>query len=201
MIRITIGREGFRKKMKGLVKKTKRPRAMMAAVGREGANQLRKHFRQKDRDEPNRLGGEREHFWLKVMRSVQAPILSDAGTKVTISITHPVYGHKFRGGIISAKRVKNLSIPQTPEAYGRAPAVFEQETGHKLIFIRQGPVALLARRVTLGPFLQVEYVLRPFVRQERDPTAFPDETKFEEALLTRAAISMAATLKREGGEG
>jgi hypothetical protein len=190
MIRITVGREKFRRKLKGFLGAVKRPRAMMAGVGREGANQLRKHFRQKDRDEPNRLGGKREHFWLKVMRSVQAPVLSDAGTKVSISITHPVYGHKFRGGIISAKRVKNLSIPQTAEAYGRSPSVFERETGHKLIFIRQGPVALLARRVTLGAFLQVEYVLRPFVRQERDPTAFPDETKFEEALLARANAVM-----------
>ncbi len=197
MIRITIGREKFRRKLKGYLSQVKRPRSMMAAVGREGANQLRKHFRQKDRDEPNRLGGKREHFWLKVMRSVQAPILSDAGTKVTISITHPVYGHKFRGGIISAKRVKNLSIPQTPEAYGRAPSVFERETGHKLIFIRQGPVALLARRGTLGPFLQVEYVLRPFVRQERDPTAFPDETKFEEALLARANAVMQRELNTQ----
>jgi hypothetical protein len=197
MIRITIGREKFRRKLKGYLSQVKRPRSMMAAVGREGANQLRKHFRQKDRDEPNRLGGKREHFWLKVMRSVQAPILSDAGTKVTISITHPVYGHKFRGGIISAKRVKNLSIPQTPEAYGRSPSVFEQETGHKLIFIRQGPIALLARRATLGPFLQVEYVLRPWVRQERDPTAFPDETKFEEALLARANAVMQRELNAQ----
>lgn len=197
MFTIKVGREKFRRKLKGCLSAVKRPRAMMAAVGREGANQLRKHFRQKDKDEPNRLGGKREHFWLKVMRSVQAPILSDGGTKVSISITHPVYAHKFLGGIISAKRAKNLSIPQTPEAYGRSPRVFEQETGHKLIFIRQGPVALLARRATLGPFLQVEYVLRPWVRQERDPTAFPDETKFEEALLARANAVMQRELNAQ----
>jgi hypothetical protein len=197
MIRIVINRETFRKRLKGFLEKAKRPRAMMAAVGREGANQLRKHFRQKDKDEPNRLGGRREHFWLKVMRSVQAPILSDAGTKVTISITFPPYAQKLFGGIITAKRVKNLSIPQTAEAYGRSPSVFERETGHKLIFIRQGPVALLARRVTLGAFLQVEYVLRPFVRQERDPTAFPDETKFEEALLARANAVMQRELNAQ----
>jgi hypothetical protein len=196
MIRITIGREPFRQKLKGLLNVVKRPRAMMAAVGREGANFLRKHFRQKDKDEPNRLGGRREHFWLKVMRSVQAPILSEGGTRVTISITHPVYAHKLLGGIITAKRVRNLAIPQTPEAYGRSPRVFEQETGTKLFFVGTRGGGVLASRKVSPHFtdaFQVEYVLRRWVRQQPDPTAFPDGTRFEDALLARAN----AVLQRE----
>jgi hypothetical protein len=186
MIAVRVTRDGFARKMKRVREQVRNPRAMMAAVGREGANQLRGHFRKKDREEPNRLQGKREHFWLRVMRSTQAPVVDGAGRKVTISITHPAYAQKLFGGVIRAKRVRNLSIPQTAEAYGRAPAVFERETGLKLIFIRSTGVAFLATRRSLSLVLQIEYVLKPSVDQQADPRAFPDQDKFEEALLARA---------------
>jgi len=179
MMTVTIRDAQFRATFARLRDSAKRPRAILAAAGRAAANALRRHFRERDAVEVNKLGGKRTHFWLQVMRSVQAPISDDQEAR--ISINHPGIAQKVFGGTITAKRVKNLAIPQTPEAYGRAPAVFEQETGLKLFCISGRGAAVLATRrgAVRGLFgaetgLQVEYVLKPSVTQDATPGALPE---------------------------
>lgn len=170
--------------------RVERPEALMKILGREGANRLKAHFRKKDREEPSALGqagDRRQHFWLQIMRSVQNPELINAGTGVSITISDPRLAQKIFGGTIRAKRASMLTIPVTPEAYGRAASVFEKETGIKLIFIVVGKGefenAVLASKRDGG--LQTEYVLTPSVDQKADPTALPDQAEFEAALLAR----------------
>jgi len=185
MIAVRITTQGFQEKLDRTLRAARNPRAVMAAVGREGANQLKNHFRQKDRTDVNKLGGPREHFWNKVAQSVQSPVLNAAGNVVSININDPRFAQKVFGGVIRAKRVKNLAIPQTAEAYGRAPSTFEAETGFDLFFVSTRGAGVLARRVGEAG-LQVEYILKPSVKQDPDPTALPDQQKFEQALADRA---------------
>ncbi len=185
MIAVKIDNAPFRDALKPSLDMARNPRAVMAGVGREAANQLRAHFLHKDQTEPNKLGGPREHFWRKVQQSVNAPVVDATGHTVRIEIAHPAFAQKLFGGTITAKRVANLAIPQTPEAYGRAPRVFEQETGLKLFFLKQGPNIFLAADVAKS-LLQIEYVLTPSVHQDPDPTALPPQDKFEAALIARA---------------
>jgi hypothetical protein len=185
MIAVQVNSRDFSTKMENVIRQARNPRAVMAGVGREAANQLRRHFREKDRTQVNQLAPDRrEHFWLKVQQSVQAPVVDSSGKTVTISITHPAYAQKVFGGTIHAKRVRNLAIPVEGQAYGRSPAVFEQETGLKLFFLRQRGAGILAAVVGRG--IQVEYILTPSVTQAPDPTALPPLDKLETALATRA---------------
>jgi len=191
---ITIRHDGpeFQVKAARIVGQARRPEAVMAVAGREGANLLRKHFLQKDRTDANKLAPDRrEHLWQEIAHAVQAPIVDGAGNRVYISINHPVIAQKVFGGTITAKRGVDLSIPATEEAYGRSPSVFERETGLKLIFIAANDHAFLAARVDPNSkFLEVEYLLTPSVHQEPDETALPDQRAWEEALLARMQETM-----------
>lgn len=188
MIAIQVNDPGVRQQIRNLLAQAKRPRAVLAAMGREGQQQLKRHFRGKERTEPNRLGGRRTHFWRQVADSVQAPLVR-GDTAVTISINHPAIAQKVMGGTIHAKRAKLLTIPVSPEAYGRTAATFEHETGLQLIFLREGKNALLAtRRNKDNKALQIEYILTPSVTQAPDPTALPDmkpNSEFVRALIAR----------------
>lgn len=184
MIAVTFSSDGFRVKMQRILSTTRNPRAIMAAAGREGANELRKHFREKDRT-PNKLGGKREHFWRQVMQSVQSPIVASSGHTVTIHITDPRFAQKVFGGRITAKKARALTIPVEPEAYGRATSTFEKETGVKLFLISpEFGEGMLAGQI--GNAIEVFYVLRASVDQDADPTALPPQQEFEDAITDRA---------------
>jgi hypothetical protein len=201
VIGVKVNSEKFTSKMGRVISEARNPRAVMAGVGREGANQLRAHFRKKDQTDINRLAPDRrEHFWRQVMNAVNAPVVSADGKTVTILINHPAIAQKIFGGDITAKRVRNLAIPEEPEAYGRSPRVFEQETGTKLIFIKQRENIFLAQAIA-GGGLQVEYLLTPKVHQEPDPTALPPEDEFEAALIDRAEKILQRQLNPEASSG
>lgn len=196
MITVKIDSSNARAYLGNILAQARRPAGIMAAAGRAGANLLKKHFRIRDR-EPNKLGGPRTHFWAAVGQSVQAPVVSDSGATVTISINHPAFAQKVFGGEIRAKRASLLTIPVTPESYGRTAATFEKETGLKLIFLRQGNNAILASRAE-GQGLTVQYVLVPSVHQEADPNALPPEKDIEEAVVSAADKALQRQLQNPG---
>lgn len=156
---------------------------LLKVLGRELRNQLVTHFRTNDRTLPNKLGGKRTHFWLEVARLTNQPVV--AGDEVTVSISHPLFRQKLEGGPIEAKRAKNLSLPQVPEAHGRTAATYEKETGFKLFFLQQRDHALLARHVGQHG-IEVVYLLTPRVNQKPDPNALPPRQNLIAALLARA---------------
>ena len=188
MIAIRPDASDFKVRFGNIVASCRRPRAILAAAGREGGNLLKKHFREKDQTNINSLAPERRaHYWLGVSRAVQAPVV-EGDTAVSITIADPTIAQKVFGGPIVAKRVQNLAIPESPEAYGRSPAVFEAETGLKLFVLKTGPGghANIILAAAVGQGIQVEYLLTHSVDQKADPTALPEEKQFAESILAKA---------------
>jgi hypothetical protein len=191
VITISTSSAEFSQRLASMLDKAERPRAVLMAAGRELAIQLRQHFRTKDRDEPNKLSPRREHFWLQVMRSVNAPEQKDEKS-VSVRISDPRIAQKVFGGTISAKRAGALTIPVSEKAYGRTAATFEVETGLKLFLLKSssGKAPVLAAKVGgtsgTGQQVEVEYVLVKSVTQAADPTALPEEGYLKAKILERA---------------
>ena len=190
MITLAFNDTKFQVRFGSMVESAKNPRAILMNSGREVGSQLKKHFRAKDRTNANTLAPDRRsHFWLAVAQMVQNPQLESA-TTVSVSINHPAFAQKLFGGTITAKEAGALTIPVEERAYGRTVLTFEQETGLKLFLIRSGQGnfenALLAVKDDSGKGFTVEYVLTKSVTQSADPTALPDKTMLEQAILARA---------------
>lgn len=166
-----------------LIAQAKRPTAMAKELGRRGTNELKAWFRQRNRT-PNRMGGRRSNLWARIADSVHQPQF--VGTsKVQISVTHPVIMQKIKGGRITAKRHKYLTLARVPEAYDRTVAVFQRETGIVLQFVKIGGVAMMIQAMGRGAF-RVVYLLKTSVDQEADPNALPPKAQWLAALLDQA---------------
>lgn len=206
MITVTLTDAGTTARLEALAHQVGQPAALAAVVGREGVNRLKAHFRAKHRQEPNRLNpGRRQNFWLQVAQSVSAPVIATGGTTVTISISDPRFAQKVFGGTITAKRAGALTIPVSPDAYGRTTKTFEAETGLKLFLLRPGGKggnrfrnAVLAS--ARGGGLQVEFVLKLAVNQDKDATALPDEVALQAALILRAEAWAARRAAEANGQ-
>lgn len=163
--------------------------ALLAVLGREARNQLRKHYLHNHATKRNKLGGQRTGFWRQVAQSVQSPVVR--GAQVSVSITHPAIRQKLEGGLIVAKRARALTIPVSAEAYGRTVSTFEHELGIKLF--RPGKMPWLAETLEDGA-IKVHYVLRKSVDQDPDPDALPAKASLNTALVLRAQQWLNRTL-------
>jgi len=94
-------------------------------VGARGvSNYLRKFYREKNDKEPNKLSSRRTNFWNReIGGSVNNPVSEGFG-KVAVVIASPILPHKVKGGTITAKRVKYLTIPIHSESYARPAKQF-----------------------------------------------------------------------------
>lgn len=184
MISITVNSESARARLEQVLSMARNPAAALKVAGRQVANDLRAHFRERDRLNPNKLGGKRTHFWLQVMRSVQAPVVKSPQL-VTVSINHPHIAQKVFGGDIHAKRVRFLTIPVAAAAHGRTAKTLAYELGIKLFVVGDGDRGVLASKAADGG-LQVWYVLRRSVRQEPDADALPSMEKLSDAAVEKA---------------
>lgn len=194
MIKLKVDSTNARAYLTNILAQARRPVGILQVSGRAVADLLKKWYRRLDREEPNKLGGPRKHFWREVADAVQKPVVA-GDTTVTVAISHPVIAQKIFGGTIRAKRASLLTIPQTPEAYGRTAATYEAETGLKLVFLRQNDHAILASRAQ-GQGLTVQYVLVPSVHQEPDPNALPPEQQLEQAALEAADKALQRQLEQ-----
>jgi hypothetical protein len=151
-------------------------------LGRAGANELRRHFRGRNGAQANKLGGKRTNFWSAVASSVQAPRLGARG--ITIPITHPAIGQKVRGGVIRARKTKNLAIPIHPQAHGKSPRVMD------LTFaMTKAGVKLLGTVDNAGNPTWL-YVLKPSVSQRPDPHALPTARSMGEVLERAGRLAL-----------
>jgi hypothetical protein len=186
MIAVQVNRGGFNARVAQILGQAKNPVAVLKAAGRELANQLKKHFRQKDQNDPNKLSPRRQHFWLEVAQSVNEPEQTGYNS-ISVRVSDPRFAQKVFGGTITAKAAGALTIPVSEKAYGRTASTFEAETGLKLFLL--GPKdhsrgGVLAAKV--GGQIEVEYVLAKSVEQQPDPTAIPDMNEVEKLILQRA---------------
>ncbi len=197
MIACHVDDHGTAAKIADLIAEAKNPRAIMLGIGREVANQTKTHLRIKDANQENKLGGKREHYFNRVAQSVQAPVVSGDGKRVTVWINDPTFAQKVFGGKITAKRARNLSIPQTADAYGRTPHTFEQETGMTLFLVHTATgIGLAVAAANHGVTLQ--YVLTPSVTQEPDPTAMPNEQLLQDAAIKRGEMILQRQIDDRG---
>jgi hypothetical protein len=97
--------------------------AALTIAGRAGMGIVQRHLREKNESNPNKIGGRRTNFWSEVARSVF--VGKATANSVTISIGHPAIGIRYHGGTIVPKRVKYLTIPLIPEAYGKTALTYE----------------------------------------------------------------------------
>jgi hypothetical protein len=188
--------------LRALMNRVKNPIPGLLIAGRAVRNLLKAHYREKD-SKPNKLGGERQFFWAQVGRGVNAPQPSGQA-QVVVSISHPAIYQKIKGGTITAKRHRMLTIPVRPEAYGRAASVLEDKLGVKLFLVAKGGRAFLAARLTrnrahgaaaTNSALRIFYVLKRSVTQQPDPTALPPQ----EQIQATAMKSFGEWVLRTGG--
>lgn len=196
MLTVRLDDQGFSTRISELAGSLRRPSVLTGVLGRTAVSRFKKHFTNKDRNEPNQLGGPRTHFWRQVSDSVTKPEKSGDGT-ITFSITQDGYAQRLFGGEIHAKRGLYLTIPVVPEAHGRTAKTFVAETGLTLFFIRTGYGGDLAYRLPgPGANIRVAYVLKPSVFQEPDPTAMPDIEQLQEELTEKAEFVVNRELLR-----
>ncbi|HWD20505.1 MAG TPA: hypothetical protein VHB20_14630 [Verrucomicrobiae bacterium] len=188
MLTFTYNDHGTLERIHGLAAASRNPRQLMLGIGREVANQLKTHFRIKDANQPNKLGGPREHFWNQVGASVGNPAVDTSGLVVTVTVNDPRFAQKVFGGTITAKHAGALAIPQTADAYGRYPATFEAETGLKLQLVRLHDDKAVLATISENQGITVEYVLTPSVHQDPDPTALPLPELLEAAIVQRGEM-------------
>ncbi len=156
-----------------MLKEAKADGPLGNVLGRAGANELKKHFRTKNK-KPNKLGGTRTNFWSRVAESVQSP--RSIPGKVVIPVSHPAIAQKVFGGTITAKKSKNLAIPIDPIAHGKSPRVFPLL---KFAMTRAG-VKLLGQKD--GGIMKWLFVLKPSIDQAPDPTALPTDADVGAAM-------------------
>ena len=188
MITVRLESSELRNRLQALMRMTERPRSLLQAAARGVRKLLQQHFKMRDQT-PNQLGGKRTHFWLDVYKSTQLGEVTDSYAVVGIGDAR--FGGKLHdntitpGKGISSKTgapTRNLSIPVDPEAYGRRPAVFESETGLKLIPLSiGGRIGALGTSGGVGRLLVVRYILVKRVFVPRDPNALPADQAMEAA--------------------
>jgi hypothetical protein len=159
------------------------------AMGRGLANVLKAHFRSRNADSPNKLGGKRTNFWSRVAQGVQNPVAESAGVSVTVS--HPAIRQKYQGGTIKAKPGKALAIPVAPQAHGKSPRVFNNLT---LLIVGPKKTALLAKKERGKDRFTTYYILKKQVTQAKDPRTLPRDS----AMLEGAAAAGRTWLKMPG---
>lgn len=190
MIALQFANAAFNKKFGAIIGQAENPIAILMGAGREVANQLKSHFRRKDRKGANKLSDRRSHFWQQVAQSVSQPEQTGYNA-VSVSITDPRFAQKLFGGAIHAKNADALTIPVEERAYGRTAATFERETGLKLFLVKTGNsglenAVLAVKEDPQAKTFTVEYLLTKSVTQSADPDALPQKSTLEEAILVRA---------------
>lgn len=198
-MKITVNMDQWNQDIAKLSSELADPIPGLNVAGRAVANALKKHFRSKQDNEPNKLRGKRTNFWDGVARSVTPsggdPERVDANTvRVTVGATGSlakILMHKLRGGTIVPKRAKYLTIPVHPLAYGVTASHFGKRL--QFAFTPQGRALVLAqnmqsRRYSWGgaqkdqQVLQASgatgtilYLLRKKVTQAARPNTLPSE--------------------------
>ena len=188
---LTLTKDDLTPALAVLRAQARNPRGVMAAAGRAVTNLFKSHLRMLQRTRPNKLGGKRTNFWHQLASSVNMPALSATG--VTVSISDPRAAHKHKGGVITAKRAKMLTIPVAPEAHGRRASVLEAELGIKLFLLgRETAAPVLVGHIAGEQGLKVYYALKRSVTQPPDPPEgiLPPPDKIKTAALGAAQSAL-----------
>lgn len=154
------------------------PEPILKAGGVLARREIQRHYFEKGKKEPNRLGGKRTNFWAEVGRSVATPVVK--GTSIVITVTHPAIRQKVDGGKIEAKKAKYLTIPVHKDAHGKRARVLDEEKGLGLFPFRSSKGNLLLASTKSGA-LTLYYLLKKSVAQKPWPGSLPPDEKVRNA--------------------
>jgi len=207
-VKLTNSAAGIAKELKAL---RLNPSGFLKVAGRAAYELLRERFAYLEATNPNKMGGERQHFWAGVRETVARPV--SAGNKqIVVSVNHPVIAHKVglgpMGGWIRPKLHKWLTIPAIKEAYGQSAKEYESggKTDKPLKFINLSDTKAMLAEVEVSVVdgkklksLKVVFFLRKEVFQKGDPHILPGESLWQqrmsevwaEYIETKAALAKA----------
>lgn len=164
-------------------------RGLKAVVGESVKGEFKDHLYAKDR-QPNKLGGNRTHYWRQAGDSVVA---RNTAKGVSVAATQIGIRLKATGGTITPKKAKALTIPLHPAAYGKRAREFDD-----LFIINTkddggNTTGFLARNKGTNSF-DVYYALRKKATIKADPDIFPPQPIVLQTA-TRAALEYLRTLE------
>lgn len=157
----------------------------------EVAHLYRAHWLEKDAKEPNYFvreffGTRRTHYWRKMSNAVGAVEVDVSGMSFKIPIKSKTLRQKVKGGPITPKKARALTIPVHPDAYARSAAELERALGVKLFILRTvlGDAFLAAKRqLRKGRNSVVRYyLLKRGVNQKPWPGTLPERSEIRKAF-------------------
>lgn len=98
-----------------------RRRPLMSVLGRTAEQSLRRHFRARNSDSPNRLGWPRQHFWSRMAKATAFDSSRTSESQAFVVISDGAIAAKIHGGTWGAKEAKYIAIPLHPSVYGVRP--------------------------------------------------------------------------------
>lgn len=178
------------KAIQELIELLEDPTPVLMSAGIAAKRELQRHYRAKNEEEPNKLGGKRTNFWANVGRSIKGPI--DKGGKVQVQITDKRIRQKIYGGTIVPKASEYLTIPLKPEAHGVTAEDFETETGAELFYVELKGNKFLA--ANYEDRFQLFYLLKQEITQDPWPNSLPKLSLLQNAAKEGAIEGLKTAL-------
>lgn len=200
--------DGITPELNRIAAQMRRPRAMLAAMGKRLEKELRDFYAAKDK-EPNAKGWPKQHFWARTVRANTA-LTEVTDTSATVTIASPELAHRVEGGVVTPKRAKLLAIPAHGDAYKMGSPREHDVDFLKFIPLKRGRLRglLVNREATKlvrkkgGGFRgeaikeRIWFYLVTSVTHEPDPNALPRTEELEAALLVEAQAALDRELAR-----
>lgn len=165
-----------------------RRRPLLNVLGRTAAKSIRRHFRARNADSPNRMGWERQNFWSRLAKATAYdPSRTTDEGKAYVVIADGAINAKVYGGTWGAKESKYLAIPLQEEVYGVRPKAGTIPGLHFIPSQRGGnTVGWLAAPDGAGGKDTFYWRLQKTVTVQKDPRALPDMGALSKELVTQA---------------
>lgn len=170
------------------------------AIGHDCTEMTKSHLRTLDYIRPNRLGGDRTHYYAKAAQSTR---YSATPGEILIAIQQPGIRLHYHGGTVTPKLRKWLTIPARAEAHGHRAREFELTPfyGKKGIYALALTSELRTKVLTRGKrkgqsvpdtsnaqawTSAVMYWLTKLATFQPDPSVIPNE----QAFIGQAAVTL-----------
>lgn len=183
---------------------------MAAVIGQAVANTVRGHLFRLDGERPNKLGGDRTHFYSGAAKATS--YTAEPG-QATVNINAVGFRQRLEGGVIRPVKGKFLTIPATAEAHGRRASEFNNLRfavlgGHPALIEAQATTLKIGGKrkdgsrnisgASTSTGLKVFFWLARSVNQQPDPTVLPPDSEMVDAAVTAANLAISQSLRKGG---
>lgn len=159
-------------------------------IGRAAVNETRQYYFD---HAPNKRGWPTTGFWAQCARGTNFEVVPEG---VVLSVHQVGINQRLYGGTIRPVNAKALTIPISPDAYGKRageiPGLFLLRTQKGAYLVTHGDGS------KEDSTLHFMYRLASSVTQKADSTAIPPKEKLEAAVM-KAVSSYLARLTKRGG--